>query len=53
MFYKLSVERWVLDIFLFLYVPSTELSGLPYVIYKSRTVGKDFIMTEGKTSAVF
>ena len=32
---------------------STELSGLPYVIYKSRTAGKDFIMTEGETSAVF
>lgn len=26
---------------------------LPYVIYKSRTAGKDFIMTEGETSAVF
>ena len=26
---------------------------LLYVIYKSRTAGKDFIMTEGEPSAVF
>ena len=32
---------------------SVELSRLPCVIYKSRTAGWDFIMTEGDTSAVF
>ena len=51
----LQIICWKMSVryFSILLRTSAELSGLPCVIYKSRTAGWDFIMTEGETSAVF